>query len=281
MEQFWNIPYKNDKGLKTFKTLRKGFLRVFFLLCFLPLTGQHFSKSKTFKLSAPQVMVDSLLFVKSAIFSVKKGESDSKIFVQNKDGKSLYRMPLVVKESAEFSFWMEHPDFQTSDVTTIRAIKVTDGLQNAILKVEPAPNEQYIGAGWHTLTDLKKGSTNFRNGNKWLGFQEDEVYIRIDFLNPTPVSEVVLGVLKDHGSWIFLPSRIEVQLKEQKVIGQTTIEKPKILEESASTFIGVSIPKKEYTVLNIVIKGVGAIPQWHQGSGTVPWLFIDELLINP
>lgn len=243
--------------------------------------SQKFSKANTFKLSEPQVVVDSLLFVHSATFTAKKGESGSEIFVQRNGEKALYVEPFSVEESAEISFWAEHPDFQSSEVKRMRTVKISDGLQKAKLKIEPQPNSNYAGDGWQTLVDLKKGSTNFRNGKKWLGFQKDKIHIKLELARPIKISEVVLGVLKDHGSWIFLPSRIEVRIEGHKLIGETEIETPISAEESISTFISVPIHENEYEYLDIIVYGLGEIPTWHQGKGTTPWIFIDELLIKP
>ena len=37
---------------------------------------------------------------------------------------------------------------------------------------------------------------------------------------------------------------------------------------------------KPYSKDYVVIENMDSIPEWHPGKGTLPWLFLDEILVE-
>ncbi|WP_343487939.1 hypothetical protein [Allomuricauda sp. d1] len=233
-----------------------------------------------FKLSTPKIEADSLLFIKRATIIAKSGESGSTVYFKRDGQQHTYQSPIVLKESEWVSFWSEHPDFESSDLQTIEVVKITHSMVDSELIIEPQPNEAYNGKGWKTLVDLEKGTTNFRNGHSWLGFQKETITISVKLKKPTMISKLQMGILIDHGSWIFSPKAVKVEASKE-IIGTKEFEAPSTAESSESTFLTIDTIPRVYGELVVTIKALDAIPDWHPGKGTVPWIFIDELLIEP
>ena len=244
--------------------------------------GQENNQQSTFALAAPVVYVDSLLFTKQALLNFTEGEKGSVLHYQLEDDKPRtgnHKKPIEIKTTSTLKVWSTHPYYQTSDTTTLKFTRANSLLSDAKISIEPEPKAAYRGNKEASLKDLTKGTTNFRTGNDWLGFQTTQVNLTINLKEPTALSLVSLGVLRDYGSWVFLPKQITVE-SNKKIIGQVNIQIPKAGEKTASTFLHVPIKKGTYKELQIQINTLPTIPQWHMGQGTIPWLFIDELLIN-
>lgn len=242
---------------------------------------ENFAKKGMFQLSAPKVEVDSLLFIESTAIAVKEGTPGTQVFYQIKEGEvNLLSSTLNISSSTKLRVWAEHPEFQKSDTQEIQVVKISDALTKAEITLNTKPHDSYSGDGAQTLNDLKKGTTSFRGSKNWLGFQEENIEMSIKLPKSTKISKVQLGVLADQGSWIFMPSSIEVYTNG-RIIGKMIFPEASKESTSKSTFITADIESGEYGNINLIIKALDAIPNWHPGKGTPAWVFIDEILIEP
>ncbi len=88
----------------------------------------------------------------------------------------------------------------------------------------------------------------------------------------------MLSTLLNHGAWIFLPEKIEVRTKKASFVADWEIP---ILEQTKGlTYLTVPLEGVKTKRLFITIQNAKAIPDWHSGAGTPPWLFIDEIIIG-
>ena len=71
------------------------------------------------------------------------------------------------------------------------------------------PDSRYPGDGAFTLTNGVRGSIPWK-GNEWLGFDEEQISIKLDLKKKTMVSGFQLGFLNDESSWIHYPKGIRV-----------------------------------------------------------------------
>ncbi|AKA36125.1 hypothetical protein [Flagellimonas lutaonensis] len=236
------------------------------------------------QLASPVVQVDSLLFRHKATVNLLFQQPNSKIYYLYEDAyphqKLQFEGPLIIDKSTRIRYWAEHNEYLASHPQEIELVKVRTDLGKLQLTVQPGPHPNYPGKGIETLTDLAKGGINFRKGSEWLGFQNGKIIITVTLPNPTTVSKVMLGVLADHNSWIFVPRSIQVSAN-QRVIGDIEMPEPAERENPNSKFIEVAVEKDTYDELSIEIMALPAIPDWHEGKGTTPWTFIDEILIAP
>ncbi|UJH67078.1 chitobiase/beta-hexosaminidase C-terminal domain-containing protein [Allomuricauda sp. SCSIO 65647] len=243
-----------------------------------------FTSTKDIQLSSPRVEVDSLIFQKEALISLALKEDRADIYYKvlgtDTEAKTAYEKPIVVDKTTKIQFWAEHELYRPSDVQEIILTKISTDLSSTDVVVAPEPHINYPGKGSATLVNSTKGTVNFRKGDEWLGFQDKKVSVSLQFSKPTPVSKVLVGVLADHNSWIFLPSSVLVEAR-QTSIGSIELPYPLEREKPNSTFIEVEVEKGNYKNLIINIFALESIPGWHEGKGTPPWLFVDEILIEP
>ncbi|MGB3149145.1 MAG: chitobiase/beta-hexosaminidase C-terminal domain-containing protein [Maribacter sp.] len=237
-----------------------------------------------FELAPPRIEVDSLLFRNSARVSAEFNMQDSQIRYTTDgspvtESSTLYTEPLRVDGPAKFVFSSFHPAYKKSKEVHTRLIQLKYNVSNAKVTLKPNPHSNYEGNGAKGLVDLKKGTLQFRGDKNWLGFQSDQVLIRLEFNEETPITKLVVSSLNDHGSWIFGPKGIEVRSNGLK-IGELKRAVPQEMEPKRLKLLDISITEGTYKNIEIQIDLIEVIPDWHQGKGTVPFLFIDEILVE-
>jgi hypothetical protein len=106
----------------------------------------------------------------------------------------------------------------------------------------------------------------------------------VDLGKPQEVSAVGAGFLQDIGSWIWLPSRFDVELS---LDGKTFDRAFSIANDVSEKREGVvtkdfvkSIPPKRARYVRIRAVNFGKIPAWHPGSGGDAWIFVDEIIVE-
>ncbi len=247
------------------------------ILWSLGLTGQHLVQVKTLRLASPEVIIDSIFFENTAtvqIFKYQEGvvfryTDDS----TQPDGKStMYLRPFPLTKSTLIRAKAYHPDFLESEESTLNLFRI-DADADFAIRSSAEPAGQYGGKGLRTLTDRSKGSMNFRDG-AWLGFDQDSLHFTLDFA--TPINNPTLGIslMVDHGSWIFAPGKITVKGSRFDITWSDDVAQ----ENVPRSFRYVQIPIEEQRISSIeILVEMDAIPSWHPGAGTTPWLFIDEI----
>lgn len=262
-------------------------------LVFLIALGTHTvwgqSKTPTFlktdevQLATPKIEMDSMLFKSSA--TIQMSTSHGAEIRYTLDGTPVestsleYSEPLTISKTAQLRTRAFHVDFKTSNEQVLNLRKIYNDISSAEVVVNPAPHENYSGTGPKTLTNGKKGSINFRNGHDWLGFQTEQVEVQLKFNHPIVLEKVVLSILQDQGSWIFFPKHISVS-NAGKEIGSKTIEDCGVEAKKEMDFIEIPINNSVYDQLKITVKPLDQIPTWHPGEGTLPWFFMDEILVE-
>jgi hexosaminidase len=137
----------------------------------------------------------------------------------------------------------------------------------ANVSYETPPNQRY-NSGDLTLVDGQFGARPWR-GNQWVGFDTNEIKIRIDLGKKTKIQGLELGFLNEPSSWIHLPTQVTL-LTDKKT------RKPfQIIAERTSIKCK---DKTQYIVL--LLKGPKTIPPGLPGEGNTPWIFADEFIIK-
>jgi len=99
--------------------------------------------------------------------------------------------------------------------------------------------------------------------------------MKLEFEDPI----IVVSALTNQSNWIFAPGKVEV-FHGDSLIGEMTYLKSKKETLNKATFLNVPVKKGIYDTLKVVIYPLEEIPEWHQGKGTTPWVFIDEIIIQ-
>lgn len=236
------------------------------------------------QLTAPIIQIDSILFRDSALVRMSSGVEGS-IIRYSTDGSEVtensmaYQKPLSISATTHLKIRTFHPEYQPSEIRGQAVHKILNDISGANIQVFPNPNENYEGDGSKTLIDNLRGTVNFRNEKRWLGFQASEINIDLKFSEIRTVKKVVLGTLLDQGSWIFQPDSIQV-FASGNIIGAVKLIDSSMEKSKKVEFAEIPVQKGAYRKLNIKISPLKEIPDWHPGKGTMPWVFLDEVLIE-
>ncbi|MGB5499782.1 MAG: chitobiase/beta-hexosaminidase C-terminal domain-containing protein, partial [Maribacter sp.] len=191
----------------------------------------------------------------------------------------IYNDPIKLNHTATIKAKVFHHDFKSSEQSTLQITQIANNISDATIKLEPQANENYKGLGAAGLIDGQKGSLQFRSGREWIGFQTSPVTITIDLKNSIDLSLLKVSCLQNQGAWIFAPKKITV-FSDSEQVGEVTIENASNNQENQLKIIPVPIENGTYSKLKIMVYSLSEIPQWHQGKGTLPWLFLDEILVE-
>jgi len=264
----------------------KKLLFVLFLVLHLackPETVSH-AQAATFQLASPIIELDSILFSKSAQVTMDLGLPKSTINYTLDGGEvdqnsAEYNRPITIENSATIKAKSFHDDYLSSTTATAQTTQITHTITNANIQLTPEPHENYQGNGAMGLIDLQKGSLHFRGSKEWLGFQTKEVNISMVLKSEHKISALFLSHLVDQSGWIFPPKSVQV-LSNGKEIGRADLDQAANKQTSHLGMTHIPINIDNYTNIELRIIPLDEIPSWHDGKGTSPWLFIDEILIE-
>jgi hypothetical protein len=189
-----------------------------------------------------------------------------------------------------------HPFFIDADTTVKTLAVAADGRRSLVVtaKYHRIPHDwkialqsnygsQYTGGGDLALIDGVRGTTNW-SGGAWQGYQGKDFIALLDLGEVQEVSKVGAGFLQDIGSWIWMPSRVDIQLSTD---GKTFYPAFSIANDVSEKREGVvtrefvkSIPPKTARYVKIRAVNLGKIPAWHPGSGGDAWIFVDEIIVE-
>ena len=237
-----------------------------------------------FPLSPPQINATSIFF--DSITTVQLSFDFPNAVIKyslkgdevNHNSKE-YCAPLELTESTVIKARVYHPDYLESEEVQIEVVKTSTKKTIQEITLTPNASENYPGLGGAGLGDLIKGAEQFGGDKQWMGFQADTISAAIKLNSNIEVSTLVLSVLTNQSNWIFAPTRIEV-FNEGKKVGVLSNPNSAIETSSRATFLSVPITKGTYSEFTVVVYPLSEIPEWHQGKGTTPWVFIDEIIIQ-
>lgn len=244
----------------------------------------NLAQDSMFRIGSPIIEIDSILFQNRSTIEMKLNHPGAEIFY-SLDGTDVsqesmkYDGVFILKGSANIRAKTFHPAMQESELAEQSIYKTNklEGVESIVLSTQA--HENYPGGGASSLLDLKKGSLNFREGDFWSGFQEEEIGIDIQLLKENEINRISLSVLEDHGSWIFMPAEVTIS-SDGEVIVKKELELAAKENPSSLKFITLNLKAKKLYQIRIVIRNHASIPDWHAGKGTAPWLFIDEIIFE-
>ncbi len=144
-------------------------------------------------------------------------------------------------------------------------------------------SEKYTGGKEDGLTDCRRGSLIFADGN-WMGFEGDDLLIQIDLGDLISVKQVSVSCLETHKSWIFLPTELEVLLSTDGINFNVAARKKhdshlQQREPRKKTF-DLAFSPAQARHIKVRAKSLSKCPDWHPGKGKKCWLFVDEILVD-
>lgn len=240
-----------------------------------------------FQLAPLILKYSSAFFTGSAKVSLKFAQPGTQICftLNNKEPTekdAVYQTPIKIEKSlTTLKVKVFGNGFLPSE--TIRVTFIKDGLKIKSIE-QPSANEKFPGNGSKTLFDNEGGIADLHNKN-FLGYQRDLVEINVTLGENRKIDSVLLDFLQDHGSWIFLPQKIEVfyfdnNKKEFEIMMKKEIFPGTIIKGSSTVFEILKADKKIISdKLKIILEPLQSMPRSHPGIGKQAWLFIDEIKI--
>ncbi len=194
-----------------------------------------------------------------------------------------YTEPLLIRENAERMCLL-----QGSDNKTLSAVKQSFFFNKATGKritLATEASKNYPGHGAFTLVNGVQNEKGMSKSSEFLGFAGTDMDATIDLGKETEVSKITLHSLNHPGSWIYLPSQVEVSFipffdttiitKHQPIELVTHIVK----DENNDQTVQLATPKT-CRYIRVYAKNYGIIPDGKPGAGNKAWLFVDEIEVQ-
>ena len=243
----------------------------------------QFAQQNEFSLAQPKFNVDHELFTESATFTFELDQEGAEIYYTidgseptKKSRKYVGRVS--VYETTQLKAKAVHKEFQSSDVLEQTLFKIAPEMETTKALLLTDSNEKYPGSGPNALTDQNQCTLDFASNNSWFGFQEKEVFIHVIANTKPSAKKLCVRVLENHNAWIFAPVKIELYA-DGTCISSETFELPSKVQKSVAKYLTVELPEEHHQLYSVKIISAEAIPDWHLGKGTSPWLFVDELFL--
>ena len=258
-------------------------MRKSLLLVFLFFVQYSFGQQQ-FQLAAPLLKYSSTFFSGSTSLQMIFDQPGAEIYYTLNDKEPtqndlLYKTALVITTRTVVKAKTFGKNFLPSETSVAEFIKAGKMIRQISFST---PNEKYTGNKTDILNDNIGGNTNFNSGD-WLGYNNDTVEINIDLAKKEAIHSVLVNILQDENSWIFLPGQILVYYRDKQKIFLPTgkefffseSQSPK--QCSAKEIIFSSKIKTDN--LKLILLPLKKIPEWHPGKGNHAWLFIDEIKV--
>ena len=158
----------------------------------------------------------------------------------------------------------------------IKCIKV----MTAVFEKPHSP--KYPGQGDTTIINGRRGTLDFHDG-EWLGFNGDDVVVRLDLGGIRSIKKITAGFLQEQGAWIFLPSEVKFFVSGDGLNWTSAGELKNPIEQTERVLVKdltCVIGNAKSRFVKIVAKNIGECPSWHPGAGDKAWLFVDEVIVE-
>ncbi len=147
------------------------------------------------------------------------------------------------------------------------------------------PNKSYAANGAFTLVDGVQNEKGMAKSSEFLGFLGTDMDATIDLGKDIDISKVTLHVLKQNGSWIYLPSQVEVSyipyFDSTQISRIPPIEMVTVDIKQEDDLNKIEIKKEKFCrYVHIRAKNFGIIPSGKPGAGNPAWLFVDEIEVQ-
>ncbi len=198
------------------------------------------------------------------------------------DSSFLYKGPIEVSSGGTIKAIAINKEGVSSKITTsIFHKRVNNYSIDSISTFE----HQYNGGGRDALVDELRGNTNWRHGNYWQGFQNNDMEVIINMDVVKKISKVNCEFLQDSRAWIIMPKKLSIlisrdgQSYKQVFIGEDflPIQDFKVqVKQVLATF-----PAEEVQFVKVIAEQYGTLPSWYEeGGGGNSHIFCDEITIR-
>ncbi len=238
-----------------------------------------------FQLATPMIKYRSVFFTDTTSFTINFNQPGATVHYtlngeEPTENDLLYKTPVRITKRTIVKAKAFSNNFSVSE--TVAAEFIKDGKK--IKQVSfTKPNEVYATTNAAILNDNIGGNMNYKGGT-WLGYNNDTVEINIELKKKENINSVLVNILQDENSWLFLPEQVLVYYYNDKQKAFLPAGKQFFFSESPgtkkSTAKEIIFSKKIKTnTLKLILLPLKKIPYWHPGKGNHAWLFIDEIKV--
>lgn len=237
-------------------------------------------------LAPPTILVDNEIFKDSIKVTLEQYFEGAKVFYITENAKNdtlpkEYTEPFYLTESATIKSYAVLEGWEPSEPSTANFLKSHAEISS--ISLAKAPHPKYTGQGGRTLMDLKRGTTNFVDGN-WLGYESQHMTATIEFKQPTTISNISVGSLSIPTSWIFFPVGYTVwgSSDGSSFNKIKTIKLPQQPPSIAIERMAYNIDFDPVTLkkVRLFVESPLKNPDWHIAPGGNSFIFLDELVFN-
>ncbi|WP_396590809.1 c-type cytochrome domain-containing protein [Allomuricauda sp. R78024] len=237
-------------------------------------------------LTPPTILADQEIFKDSVKVSIEQYFEGAKVYYITENSKNdtipkEYSEPFYLTETSTLKTYATSDNWEPSLVSTAHFLKNQVEVSNITLAGTPHP--KYKAQGGKTLMDLKRGTTNFVDGN-WVGYESQHMTATIEFKEQTTVSNISVGSLSIPTSWIFFPVGYTVwgstdgnNFRKIKTIKLPKPEPSIDIERMAYNIAFDPISLKK---VKLFVESPLKNPDWHIEPGGNSFIFLDELVFN-
>lgn len=203
---------------------------------------------------------------------------------------------LKLDSTEQTNFAAEHPgivdkliekylewEFAAKDDLPLKREKIEHLGKGKRVDLKFDPDKKYASDGPQMLVDGQTGTRSFKDG-LWMGFHGDDMVAVIDLGEINPISEVSVGTLHDPGSWIFALKSLSVAFsKDGKSFTPISTKEAGDLEDLNRPSIlrtAIQFDDTDARYIRVKAENIGECPSWHQASGSIAYLFVDEIAVK-
>jgi len=250
-------------------------------------TGVDESIFGTATLKPPKIIVESAIFKDSIKVEFKISFRNVQIFytIDGSDPDStstLYTEPFYVHKTSNIKVISKKDGWGTSSPAEEMVIR--GKYQVASIQLNKKPSGRYKGEGAPTLTNFKKGTSDFAAG-EWLGYEKSSFTATLDLGKEKEVTQVTISALESANSWIFFPKELKVSTSTDgrnfQSMSKESIPIASAPEPTKIKNFSLPFDKQNARYVKVEVKSNLVNPAWHQGAGKPCWIFVDEILNVP
>jgi hexosaminidase len=188
-----------------------------------------------------------------------------------------YTKPVLINKPGIYSAWLM--DKRANSITQKISFNKATG-KKITIKDEPSSN--YPGSGAFTLVNGVITERGLNQSSEWLGFLGKDIEATIDLGKQENINKISLDVLKQQGSWIYLPASVEFFISPD---GINFISQGILKPDASGTWTNERKIEKQLNnvsakFIKVVAKNYGIIPSGQAGGGNPAWLFADEIEVE-
>ena len=194
-----------------------------------------------------------------------------------------YDKPILVSDNQVFSAYTKNNNgIYSNPVSQSFHFNKATGKKITIVT---EPSKSYPGDGAFTLVNGVQNEKGLAKSSEFLGFNGTDLDVTIDLGKEMDISKVTLHVLKQTGSWIYLPSQIEVTyipyIDTTVITRHPPLETITVEVNANDELNKIEVKKEKFCrYIQVRAKNYGIIPAGQPGAGNPAWLFVDEIEVN-